>query len=567
MSRSPRQLPKELAVFGEKQFEETGAAAVEILRMKASTIRKHFKKLQGTTYLVAVISLDRVRVYFFNAAGVMSIAENIEVAKYEKIRKTSRLLRKFEKYTPPTPEELRMEATEDLRIRLNKAMRRVARVLATLEREMPDVYVTKAKTDPVGQSFGFHIDDDNSMILEESMLRSDLSNGLIHRVAFLAYLKPKHQKMEFNHCIGNGMAYSLFKDKKLQAKWREIWTKASKDTEYSILTNHFIIHRETYLNSGYRGIFNVLPHLPTSLTFEQSQEVMRLIHDEIFPSLGSQLWHNLMDFCGLLDNPYQLAKKKRLIDSLHLSPRAIVDPSSLGVGLFVGSFDSPPESEIWFDVKYRDGNTNRHLVLHQDSNSNVESINYWLVPSSVYFDDTGGVSRGSRALYWIRRYLGKTLRVGNLDLQLNFQQSELSKVETAVLERLLVGELEILANTLVGSTDVVKSLIEKGHLVLLPDFNHLGFNLNYYLTGMWDEVLEITKDFAREGTVVKSEGIAHAVISSPLIWGKRLLEVLDDTELSIYPVIDVKSKKRILRDEDPFPPNRDILQWSDGPTT
>ncbi|MGY5854479.1 MAG: hypothetical protein RTU92_13000 [Candidatus Thorarchaeota archaeon] len=567
MSRTSRQLPKELAAFGERQFDETGATAVEILRVKAVTIRKHFKKLQGTTYLVAVISLDRIRVYFFNAAGVLSIAENIEVAKYEKIRKTSRLLRKFEKPIPPTPEELRMEATEDLRTRLSKAIRRVARVLATIEREMPDIYVTRAKTDPIGQSFGFHIDDDNSMILEESMLRSDLSSGLIHRVAFLAYLKPKHQKMEFAHCIGNGMAYSLFKDKTIQAKWRELWTKASKDTEYSSLSNHFIIHRETYLTSGYRGIFNVFPHLPAALNTEQAKEVMRLIHDETFPTFVSQLWQNLMNFCGLLDNPYQLAKKKRLIDSIHLAPRVLVDPSSLGVGLVVGSFDSTPESEIWFDVKYRDGNSNRHLVLYQDSDSNVESINYWLDPGGVTIEDKSSVSRASHSLHWIRRFLGKTQRVGRIDQLLNFEQTELSKVETAVMERLLMGELEILANTLVGSTNAVKSLIDKGRLVLLPDFNHLGFYLNYYLTGMYDEVLEITKDFTREGTVVKSQDIAHAVVSSPLIWEKRLLEVIGDTELSIYPIIDVKSKKRILRDENLFPPTRDILQWSDGPTT
>jgi len=123
MQKRSRGVPKELASFGEKQFHDTGAAAVEILRVKASTIRKHFKSLKGTSFLVAVVNLDRVRIYMFNLAGVMLGAENLDEAQYSQIRKTSRLLSKFEKPIPPTEEELRMEATEELRSALSRAIR------------------------------------------------------------------------------------------------------------------------------------------------------------------------------------------------------------------------------------------------------------------------------------------------------------------------------------------------------------------------------------------------------------------------------------------------------------
>ena len=58
MSRSSRTIPKEIAAFGERQFMETGAERVEVLRVKTSTIRKMFKKLSGITYIVTVISLN-----------------------------------------------------------------------------------------------------------------------------------------------------------------------------------------------------------------------------------------------------------------------------------------------------------------------------------------------------------------------------------------------------------------------------------------------------------------------------------------------------------------------------
>ncbi|MFW9945081.1 MAG: hypothetical protein ACFFB7_08790, partial [Candidatus Sifarchaeia archaeon] len=95
MPRKTRDVPKEIASFGERQFEETGAEKVEILRVKAATMRKHFSKLRGTTYLVGVVNRDAARVYFFDAKGVILVGENVEHTQYDRIRKNSRLLAKF----------------------------------------------------------------------------------------------------------------------------------------------------------------------------------------------------------------------------------------------------------------------------------------------------------------------------------------------------------------------------------------------------------------------------------------------------------------------------------------
>jgi hypothetical protein len=186
LPRSAREIPKEIAAFGERQFKETGAAAVEVLRVKAAVMRKHFSKLKGITFLVAVVSLDRVRVYFFNAAGVMLVGENIETSMYGKIRSKSKLITKYEKPKILTPEELRIEATQDLRDSLTKSIRRISRFLATREPTFPDIFITRITPTSSIHSFGMQISVDGEFLFEETALIEKSAEGIIARSAFLA---------------------------------------------------------------------------------------------------------------------------------------------------------------------------------------------------------------------------------------------------------------------------------------------------------------------------------------------------------------------------------------------
>jgi hypothetical protein len=71
MSRRARKIPSTIADFGEKQFKDLNPDLVEVLRVKASTIRKYWSQLRGITFLVAVVTSERVRIYFFNSQAVM----------------------------------------------------------------------------------------------------------------------------------------------------------------------------------------------------------------------------------------------------------------------------------------------------------------------------------------------------------------------------------------------------------------------------------------------------------------------------------------------------------------
>ena len=252
MSRSIRELPKALATFGEKQFKETGATAVEVLRVKTAVMRKHFRQLQGITYLVAVISLDRIRVYFFNSAGVMLSGENVDASIYVKVRKSSKLIAKFEKPKVLTEEEIRIEATQDLRDNFGKAIRRATRFLALKEPPFPDIYVTRTKNEYLMQNFGLQISEDFEFIFEENMLSQNWTEGLLLRSAFLLHLDKKHWSNESASVIGNGLALILLKEP-TRDHWSQIWKKESKGSIWNQFVIHFQEHQETYGSDVFKG--------------------------------------------------------------------------------------------------------------------------------------------------------------------------------------------------------------------------------------------------------------------------------------------------------------------------
>ncbi|MHA1480894.1 MAG: hypothetical protein ACTSQZ_05685, partial [Candidatus Thorarchaeota archaeon] len=267
MARSIRDIPKAIAAFGETQFSESGAASVEVLRVKAATIRKYFKQIRGIAFLVAVISLDRIRVYFFNAAGIMLIAENIEHGQYDPIRKKSKLVIKYEKPKPPTELELRMEATEELRSSLSKAIRRISRALGEKEPVFPDLYVTKEKFESSGQGFGVRIEEDGTLLFEEAATTSRWKEGIVLRTAFLLLMESEKSRLTISSCLGNAIAAMTLKDD-AREKWNKHWIDLTSDEMLSIV-NHFQNHLECYKETGFTRLLNLLRHAPNVENIDQ----------------------------------------------------------------------------------------------------------------------------------------------------------------------------------------------------------------------------------------------------------------------------------------------------------
>ncbi|MFW9844268.1 MAG: hypothetical protein ACFFEV_06820 [Candidatus Thorarchaeota archaeon] len=563
MSRSAREIPKAIAAFGEKQFKETGATAVEVLRVKAAVMRKHFRQLKGIVFLVAVISLDRTRVYFFNAAGVMMSGENLDESIYSKVRKSSKLIAKFEKPKVLTEEELRIEATQELRDNFGKAIRRVTRYLAGKEPTFPDIFVTRTKNEESMQNFGLQISPDFEFIFEENVLSQRWIEGLLIRSAFLLHLQKEHWSNESACAIGNSLAQILLKQP-VRNHWTQIWKKQSKGTIWAKCVTHFHEHEETYGPDIFNWLVSVIRG--SSLQTEQSSwiQALSIIHDSVVVPIGTSEYHTIDGFCKILGKPNQLVKRRHLLESIHLSPRVICNSTSLGkqIGLSLGDEVS---DDSWASVQILNGFDTQILNIGTQNQKPIDSIEYWLNIEDIYPSTTGLLSHG---LDIVRRALEKLGVVSNPEItfearmEMNKDRS-LETKEIAVLERLLMGDLEIISNTLVGSPQIVKQLLEKECIIFVPDFNHLGIEPNFLLLGSYDEVKRIGQS-TLEATIFKTDSDTYAIVSAPTSWRKSMLDSAIKSNLKIWPIVSVKSERRILRDERIFTEDKELLRWSDG---
>ncbi len=563
MSRSSRAIPKEIAAFGEKQFKETGAAAVEVLRVKAAVMRKHFRQLKGIVFLVAVISLDRVRVYFFNSAGVMVIGENLEISTYSKVRKSSKLIAKFEKPKVLTPEELRIEATQELRDNLGKAIRRVTRFLATKEPTYPDIFVTRSKNEVPIQNFGLQVSSDFELIFEENILSQKWVDGVLIRAAFLLHLEKDHWMNESACSVGNSLALSLLKDP-VHNHWIKEWKKQSKGTVWSSVVTHFQEHQDTYSSDTYNWFRSVFQKSPFDTEPTSWIPALTEIHDSAIVPMGTSEFHIIDGFCKTLGNPRQLVKRRHLLESIHMAPRVLCDSTSIGSQLAISIIEKASD-DAWASIKFANGSRIQTMSIGNQEDKSIDSIEYWLNLEDIFPSSSGLVSHG---LDIVRRALEKmgvhSDPASTFEARLELRNDRvLETKEIAVLERLLMGDLEIISNTLVGSPHIVKGLLEKECIVFVPDFNHLGVDPDFVLHGSYDDIQRIGQS-TLEATIFKCDAEAFAIVSAPSSWRRPLLESAYDSNIEIWPIISIKSKRRLLRDEKLFVSKEDILRWRDG---
>jgi hypothetical protein len=563
LPRSVRDVPKEIAAFGERQFKESGAIAVEVLRVKAVVMRKHFQQLKGITFLVAVVARDRVRVFFFNSAGVMLVGENIEPSMYQKVRTSSKLVAKYEKPRELTPEEQRIEATQELRDSLAKAMRRVTRFLSTASPPFPDIFVTRTSSKEPTQSFGLQVTDAGEFLFEESALRMSWVDGLIARTAFIAHLDSSHSKAQIASVVGNGVALALLKEPG-KKQFREYWLKISKDTEWVSLVNHMIKHTDCYTNEGFVRLLSLLQQVPSVSQVDNWIPPFKVIHDNMRIPIGTENYHIIRGFCDSLTKPRKLNSRKHRLESIHLAPRVICDPSPLDTKLSL-TFGEPSD-DAWVNVSFLEGQEMKTLRVGPGEESQVIAIEYWLNLEDVYPTSGGLVSHGRSVLQRALATLGISRKsIGTYEANIEFSDTPLDTNEKAVLERMILGELAVLANTLVGSPRIVGNLLTRGKMVFLPTFNHLGVDMDYLVKGQYDSVRSIVRQCSLEATTFKTETDSISVISAPSTWKAAFFESAVTADIVIWPIVSTTSRRNILRSEDAFPDSK-LLTWADGVT-
>ncbi len=535
---------------------------MDVLRVKAATIRKHFSKLRGITFLVGVVNIDFVRVYFFDKSGVMLVGENVEHAQYEKIRKSSRLLAKYEKVKPPTEEELRIEATEELRKDLSREIKKVIRVLGRKEPEFPTTYVTRGKIESASQGFGLELNGDGALVFEQALLEATAGLGVVTRAAFLQLLSESHRSLELSQAVGNGIAYALM-PRNSRKKWWEMWLKSSKGSAMEPIVWHLRKHTDTYSWRGYSRVLELIQALPYTAESETQLQAIGLLHDAIEIPLGTEEQIVFKGLCGTLGKPRKLAARRHLLESIHLAPRAICDPTPIGVQLSVDESEAKEDvQESWLAIEYMKGSEAVLLNLVESKEQVLESIAYRL---SIEDLKPGGiVAEGKSILEWILRSLGfKQKEDLTFESHIDFSDAEIDAGERAVLERLALGGLSVLSNTLIGSPQRLDSLVKKGRVILLPDFNHAGIRPTLLLVGERGHV-ETVASHSVEATLLHTKKKSFAVVSAPSFWMKRVITASSKDNVEVWPILSAYSSKGIVRSEQTFSSGSEHPTWSNG---
>ncbi|MBD3405372.1 MAG: hypothetical protein GF411_04435 [Candidatus Lokiarchaeota archaeon] len=553
MSRKARKIPQLVASFGEKQFQDTGAEFVEVLRLKTSTIRKYFKKLRGALFLVAVINRDRIRVYFFNRDGVMMIGENIDSSNYEKIRKSSKLVTKYEKVKPPTEEELRMEATEELRTQLSKAIRKVARFLGETEPDFPPVFVTKEEMVKDEQDFGLILDDD-SFIINEDVIRTSWSEGIAIRIGFLLLLKKSKRSLGISQCLGNYIAFHLVKEA-IQSQWKDIWLKTSKESPFLPLVNHLIYHKETYDGRSSQLLKSILNQIRDDTTLQDWLKIQERFHSYVEVDLKTSEYHSITGFCATLSNPRKLSSKRHVLEKIHLAPRVICNTVPLDITLSIDIHMKSVE-DSWLDIAHFDGTKAKHLLIQQDVGQPITSFEYYLNLEDIFPKSGGIMPRGDDILSWILR----KKRSSTFTSKIEQVPKSLPTAEHAVLERLVQGELEILSNSLIGSPKRIETLYTAGVVSFWPNFNHIGVNHDFLAIGNYTGLKECAEIASLEATIFNTENNAYGIFAAPCSWKQELFQQASLNDITIYPVLRANSNRNLIRSENVLPAR--LFSWS-----
>jgi hypothetical protein len=269
---------------------------------------------------------------------------------------------------------------------------------------------------------------------------------------------------------------------------------------------------------------------------------------------GTEEHQTFIQFLKALNQPMKIVKRMKL-PLIHLAPRSLCNPVPLGQVLKISQETSRTHSQSnWLELTLASDQGKRYLTIGDSSGDDIKSIEYRLSVDDIFPKPHGLLSKGRYLLVQALSQLGIGGKVAaTFEASLQLKEGSLKPAETAVLERLVSGTTQVVLDTVIGSPKRLESLMKSGHVVLLPNFNHLGIRPDYLVSGNFLEVNELVSLCSLESTVLVTEEEAFAVVSSPGTWGVQLRELLLDFDLRMCPILTASSSHGLLRGETVWP--------------
>ncbi|MHA1929517.1 MAG: hypothetical protein ACTSV2_13155, partial [Candidatus Thorarchaeota archaeon] len=291
-------------------------------------------------------------------------------------------------------------------------------------------------------------------------------------------------------------------------------------------------------------------------------KALQMVHDNHEVSLGTEASHIIRSFCNTLSNPRKLLSKKHILKSIHLAPRAICDITTLGYHLTPKFSDHMEPDSDWLNVQCYDKSESKIFSLVESEDDPIKSIKYFLNIDDVLPKSGGVISQGRSIVSWALSAIGLgDQMMHTFDSEIEFSGKDILEPEKAILERLSLGKLSILANTLIGSPQRISSLVKLGSVILLPDFNHIGLRPNFFVTSESKGLQHTLDTFALEYTMFSTASTNYAVVSAPTIWGSNLIDAAVQDGCDVFPIIHASSQRKLLRSENVFPEDVSKNSW------
>jgi hypothetical protein len=274
--------------------------------------------------------------------------------------------------------------------------------------------------------------------------------------------------------------------------------------------------------------------------------VIEVVHDGCVLSLGTEEYHTILGYCKTLNAPRKLTKSKHSLDSVHLNPRILTLPESLGIT----SDSDVSERDAWARIEFAEGSHVKVLNVLEDDSEPIEEISYVLNLEDAYPSSGGLIAHGKSIVRNAIRMIGLGSQSEyTFEARISKNVSSMNSAEEAVYERLKLGDAEIIMNSLIGSPQHVETLTKNGRVVFLPDFNHLGIFPQYLIHGDYDAVSAAALENSIETTIFKTGESAYALVCAPPTWQSGFVSAVRLSGLSLWPVVSVASSRRLLRCE------------------
>jgi hypothetical protein len=237
----------------------------------------------------------------------------------------------------------------------------------------------------------------------------------------------------------------------------------------------------------------------------------------------------------------------------------------LGSTLSISKDDKSSNSEDWLTLQYLEGSERKSVILSEGGTETITSIDYILNIDDIFPKPAGIVAHGKDFIRWAKKSMNlNTDTKHTFETSIEFSTTELATDEKAVLERLIEGDLDIILNSLVGSPQRVDSLVRKGKVVFVPNFQHLGVIPNLLIIGGYDSLYPVVKECSLESTILNSDKEAYAIVCAPVYWEMKTLDDALNEGLQVYPIVEFHSTRQIVRYEPILPSNSEIERWMES---